>query len=122
MRKFLWITFAVMILSTSLSAQLPDPQQVVSAKIEANQIKVTYKIPEGFHQTLQKDMFFIDVDEIEGIKFESTVYPEGEKMEDGTIEFHGTVALIKKFTTIFQKPIIIPERAVIRSVGIFTFG
>ncbi|RLC56689.1 MAG: hypothetical protein DRH89_05120 [Candidatus Cloacimonadota bacterium] len=99
MRRFLWITFVLMILFTSLSAQAPEPKQVISAKIEANQIKVMYKIPEGFHQTLQKDMFFVDVDEIEGIKFESTVYPEGEKMEDGTIEFHGTVTLTKQFTT-----------------------
>ncbi len=99
MRRFLWITFVLMILFTSLSAQAPEPKQVISAKIEANQIKVMYKIPEGFHQTLQKDMFFVDVDEIEGIKFESTVYPEGEKMEDGTIEFHGTVTFNKQFTT-----------------------
>ena len=98
MRKILWITFAVTLLFTTLFAQLPDPQQVISAKIEANQIKVTYKIPEGFHQTLQEDMFFIDVDEVEGITFESTVYPEGEKMEDGSIEFHGKVTLIKQFT------------------------
>ncbi|MBU4548366.1 MAG: hypothetical protein KKA38_00875 [Euryarchaeota archaeon] len=37
--------------------------------------------------------------------------------------FHHKISgLIKKFPTIFQKPIVIPERAVIRSVGIFTFG
>lgn len=99
MRKFLWITFALVILFTSLAAQLPNPQEVISAKIEGNQIKVTYKIPKGFHQTLQEDMFFIEVDEVEGITFEPTVYPEGEKMEDGSIEFHGTVSLTKKFVT-----------------------
>ncbi|MDP8202733.1 MAG: cytochrome c biogenesis protein CcdA [Candidatus Tenebribacter burtonii] len=98
MKKNMWITFAVMLLFTTVSAQLPDPQQVISAKIEANEIKIIYKIPEGFHQTLQKDMFFIEVDEVEEITFEPTVYPEGKKMEDGSIEFHGTVILTKKFT------------------------
>jgi len=98
MKKNLWIIFAVMLLFTSLSAQLPDPNQVISVKIEADKIIAIYKIPEGYHQTLQEDMFFVEVDEIEGIKFEQTVYPEGEKMEDGSIEFHGTVTLTKQFT------------------------
>ncbi len=98
MRKILGITILMVILFTSLSAQLPDPQEVISAKIEGNQIKVTYNIPEGYHQTLQEDMFFVEVDDVEGITFESTVYPQGKTMEDGSIEFHGTVFLIKKFT------------------------
>ncbi|MBT5419982.1 MAG: hypothetical protein HOK80_03745, partial [Candidatus Cloacimonetes bacterium] len=97
MKKISWITLLIVILFTSLTAQLPDPQEVISAKIEGNQIKVTYNIPDGFHQTLQEDMFFVEVDEVEGITFESTVYPKGEKMEDGTIEFHGVVSLTKNF-------------------------
>jgi len=97
MKKISWITLLIVILFTSLTAQLPDPQEVISAKIEGNQIKVTYNIPEGFHQTLQEDMFFVDVDEVEGITFESTVYPNGEEMEDGSIEFHGIVSLTKNF-------------------------
>jgi len=99
MRKFLWIAFAVTILFTSLSAQLPDPQKVVSAKIETNQIKVTYTIPVGFHQTLNKDMFFIEVDKVEGITFEPTVYPKGKQMKDDSIEYHGIVFLTKNFVT-----------------------
>ncbi len=98
MRKTLWITFAVMLLVTSLFAQAPDPQQVMSAKIEGSQIKVIYVIPAGMHQTLQEDMFFIEVDDIEGITFEPTEYPEGKKTEDGNIEYHGTVTLTKQFT------------------------
>ena len=98
MRKILWISFAVMLLFTSLTAKLPDPQQVISAKIEANQIKVTYNIPKGYYQSLLKDMLFIDVDEVEGITFEPTVYPEGEKGKDGLIKYHGIITLIKKFT------------------------
>ena len=36
MRKILWITFAVTLLFTTLFAQLPDPQQVISAKIHTH--------------------------------------------------------------------------------------
>ncbi len=97
MRKILWITFAVTILFTSLSAQLPDPQKVVSAKIEDNQIEVTYIIPKGYYQTLLKDMLFIEVEEVIGITFEPTVYPEGKKGKDDLIKYHGTITLIKKF-------------------------
>ena len=97
MRKILWITFVVTILFTSLSAQLPDPQNVVSAKIEANQIKVTYIIPKGYYQTLLKDMLFVEVEEVSGITFEPTVYPEGEKAKDGLIKYHGTITLEKQF-------------------------
>jgi hypothetical protein len=98
MRKILWITFAMLILFTSLFAQLPDPQHVVSAKIEENQIKVTYIIPKGFYQTLLKDMLFIDVDEVHGITFEPTIYPDGEKSEDGYTKYHGNLSLTKQFT------------------------
>ncbi len=98
MRKLLWITFAMMILFTSLFAQLPDPQQVMSAKIEGNQISVTYVIPEGMYQSLQEDMLFIDVDDVDGITFEPTIYPDGEKSEDGYIKYHGKFSLTKQFT------------------------
>ena len=98
MRKILGITFAVLMLLTSLSAQLLDPQQVISAKVEDNQIVVTYEIPKGYHQTKQEDMFFVEVEEIEGITFEPTIYPEGHKTKDGYIEYEGTVILSKQFT------------------------
>ena len=100
MKKILWITFVLMILFVSLSAQAPEPKQVMSAKIEDNQINVTYVIPKGMHQTLQEDMFFIDVDDVNGITFEPTVYPKGEKTKDGYTEYHGTVTLSKQFTVL----------------------
>jgi len=97
MRKILWITFAVMLFCISLFAQIPTPQEVISAKIDNNQIKVTYTIPKGHHQTLQKDMFFIEVEKVDGITFEPTVYPEGKKTKEGYIDYHGTVTLTKQF-------------------------
>lgn len=109
MKKKLWITFILMILFASLSAQAPEPKQVISAKIEDNQIKVTYIIPDGMHQTLQEDMFFIDVDDVNGITFEPTVYPKGKKTKDGYIEYHGTVVLSKQLKVLDNfdgKPVI----------------
>ncbi len=98
MRKILWITFAVMFSCFSLFAQVPTPQEVISAEIDNNQIKVTYTIPKGHHQTLQKDMFYIEVEEVDGITFEPTVYPEGKKTKEGYIDYHGIVTLTKQFT------------------------
>jgi len=97
MRKILWFIFALMLFCISLFAQLPTPQEVISAKIDENQIKVTYTIPKGHHQTLQKDMFFIETDEVKGIIFEPTHYPEGEKTKEGYIDYHGIVTLTKQF-------------------------
>jgi thiol:disulfide interchange protein len=79
-------------------AQNYDPEKIVSAEIVDSQINVTFTFPAGMHQTLQEDMFFIDVDDVNGITFEPTIYPEGKKTEDGYIEYHGIVTLSKKFT------------------------
>lgn len=73
-------------------------EQVVTGKITENQIEVTFKIPTGMHQTQQEEYFFIETDEVPGISFEDTIYPEGKKDKDGHNEYHGTVTLVKKFT------------------------
>ena len=58
---------------------------------------MTYTIPEGMHQTLQEQFFFVDVEPVEGIAFEETIYPEGKKDAEGYTEYHGKVTLIKEF-------------------------
>ncbi|MCF7858611.1 MAG: thioredoxin family protein [Candidatus Cloacimonetes bacterium] len=98
MRKIFWIFILFVSLLTYLHAQAPNPEEVISAKIEDHQIIVTYSIPEGMHQTLQEDMFYIDSDDIDGITFEPTIYPEGKVTEDGYVEYHGVVTLRKPFT------------------------
>ncbi|MCK4312039.1 MAG: hypothetical protein KAW88_04825, partial [Candidatus Cloacimonetes bacterium] len=80
----------------SQSETTTEPE--ISAKIIDNQIEVTYSIPEGYHQSLQKDYFYIETEEIKGVTFEPTIYPEGKKDIEGNIEYYGTVTLIKKFT------------------------
>jgi len=80
-----------------LFAQEYIPENIVSAEIVDNQIVVTYNIPAGMHQSLQEDLFFVEVEPAEGITFEPTVYPEGNKTGDGYIEYHGKVQLTKMF-------------------------
>ena len=82
----------------SIFARELTPEEIVSAKITDSQIEVTYIFPEGYHQTLQKDYFYIETEEMEGITFEPTVYPKGKLDEDGNIEYHGETILSKKFT------------------------
>ncbi|HHE37668.1 MAG TPA: DUF255 domain-containing protein [Candidatus Cloacimonetes bacterium] len=93
MKKIL-VSTLLLILSLTLLAQ----DEVVTAKIVNSQIEVTYTIQKGMHQTLQKEYFYIETDEIEGITFEPTIYPDGKKDKDGHIEYYDEVTLIKKFT------------------------
>jgi len=96
LKRFTFMIILILILS-SLFAQDIKPQDVISAKIIDSQLEVTYSIPEGLHQTLQKEYFFVDVEAVEGIEFEETYYPEGKKTEDGHVEYYGNTTLIKKF-------------------------
>lgn len=113
--KFL-IIFIALSLLFSIVGEL-KAQDVVSAKIEPETIKVGQKgkisvsflIPPGYHQSLEKDYFFIKPEEGKGIHFEPTIYParlgfpmksgrqEGKKDENGVISYHNKVTLTKKF-------------------------
>ncbi|MCD4817761.1 MAG: thioredoxin family protein [Candidatus Cloacimonetes bacterium] len=95
MNKRILLTVAFLIIALTIFAQ----DKVVSAKIVGSQIEVTYKIPKGMHQSLQKEFFFIETDKIDGITFETTIYPDGKK-HDGIIEYKENVILLKKFKII----------------------
>ena len=79
---------------------------VVTGKIVGNEIIVHFSIPEGQHQTLQKDYFYIEPDSIKGVVFEPTIYPKGVK-EGDLINYHNSVTLKRKFhlTKDFDKSI-----------------
>ena len=96
--KKIFLTVLFLLIVLSLFAQEFTPEKIVSAKITGSQIEVTYIFPEGYHQSLQEDYFFIEVEKIDGVSFEPTVYPEGKKAEDGIIEYHGKTILTKEFT------------------------
>ena len=51
----------------SIFTQELTPEKIVSAKITDSQIEVKFVFPEGYHQTLQEDYFFIETEEMEGI-------------------------------------------------------
>lgn len=95
-RKFFIISVTIlMLLVPQLLAQEED---VVTARVEDGKIMVTYNIPEGYHQTLQQDYFYIDVESYPGLKFSDTIYPEGHLDTDGNTEYKGNTTLVKKFT------------------------
>lgn len=60
-------------------------------------ITVTFTIPEGMHQSLQEDYFYIEAEEVEGIEFSHTQYPEGIE-EDSLINYYESVILQQEFT------------------------
>jgi thiol:disulfide interchange protein len=60
-------------------------------------ILVTFTIPEGMHQSLQEDYFYIEADEVEGIEFLPVQYPEGTEHE-GLIDYYDSVTLIMEFS------------------------
>jgi len=90
---FIIMTFGIMF----LNAENVVKNKIVSAKVVGDSIIATYVIPKGMHQTKQEDFFYLDVNEVKGITFGETKYPEGHADEDGYINYEGTVKLIKKF-------------------------
>ncbi len=96
------VLIAILIINLFMSflpaeeSETKDP--VVFAKISGEQIEAIFTIPAGYHQTLQKDYFYLDTAEVEGISFEETVYPEGHKDKEGNIEYKNKVTLTRKFT------------------------
>ena len=66
-------------------------------------ITVTFTIPEGMHQSLQKEYFYIEAEEVEGIEFLPTQYPEGVEKE-GLINYYESVTLLQEFTLLEDFP------------------
>jgi len=90
------ISFILLLsITTTISAQ-----NVVSGKIEPEQIEIgkqgkieiIFNIPEGMHQSLQEDYFYIEAEEVEGIEFLTVQYPEGKEHE-GIIDYYDSVTL-----------------------------
>lgn len=74
-----------------------DEIKIVKLSVKDGVLIAHFTIPEGMHQTLQEDYFYLDVETPEGVTFESTVYPEGHKDEDGYINFENEVSLTRRF-------------------------
>lgn len=96
MKKLLVLTMLLILALGLFASEKLD--KLTSVEVKDSTIVATYTIPEGMHMFLQKDFFYLDVDEMEGVVFGETVYPEGHADEDGYISLVGTVQLTKKFT------------------------
>ena len=99
MRKIFLLVLTVMV---SISAFAFPGTQKVTAKIERDQIVVTFHIPEKMHQILQKEYFKLEVEPIKGFKFGKTVYPD--TAITGTLgkEYHGETKLTRKIVRVGQ--------------------
>lgn len=78
----------------------PKKLPLVSGQIKDNYLVVIYNIPEDRHQVIQPDYNFMDItpEEIEGLKFGETLFPEGEKDAQGFVEYHGVTVLQKEIS------------------------
>jgi thiol:disulfide interchange protein DsbD len=73
-------------------------QVKVSGKATNDKISVTYTIPAGMHQSLQKDLFTFEIAPVAGIAFGDVIYPEGAETEADIPEYHGKVVLSRPMT------------------------
>ncbi|MBN2018333.1 MAG: thioredoxin family protein [Candidatus Cloacimonetes bacterium] len=59
-------------------------------------ISVTFTIPEGMHQSLQEDYFYIEPEEVDGIEFLPVQYPDGI-VHEGSTDYYDSVTLTMEF-------------------------
>jgi len=95
MKKILLI-FVGCVFSFIVSA-FPGTQKV-DAEIVDNEIVVTYHIPDGMHQVVQKDYFKVEVEPATGIIIGETVYPDGAHKGQFGEEYHGVTKLTRKLS------------------------
>ena len=67
---------------------VPEHPQAGSAA----SIEVSYTFPEHYHQTLQEDYFYFEIEKLPGLRLMPIEYPEGIS-EDGLVNYYGTVVL-----------------------------
>lgn len=102
---FILITLALVVVPLVLIADGMEPEatekkevEIVTVMVKDCQLIAHFFIPEKMHLTLQKDYFYLDVENGEDVVFDETVYPEGTEDEDGYINFEKEVTLTRNFT------------------------
>ena len=99
------ILFFTLIIFLFSAQSLLAQEQVATGSIQPSElsaggkgmITVTFIIPEGMHQSLQEEYFYIEAEKAEGIEFLPTHYPDGIE-KDGIIEYFDSVTLTQDFT------------------------
>ncbi len=101
-----FLTLILFLFSSAIYAQFgPQPAPEITADTEIiNEnnstlaaIRVFYRFPENFHQTLNKDFFKAEIISPENTSYE-TEYPEG-KEEKGEINYYGSAEIIMTVNT-----------------------
>ena len=101
-KVILFITIFIFLFSAQL---LLAQDNIATGSIQPSELSpggkgmiiVTFTIPEGMHQSLQEDYFYIEAEEVEGIEFSPTQYPKGVE-KDSLINFYESAILLMEFT------------------------
>jgi thiol:disulfide interchange protein DsbD len=88
------------IIAVSLLAQSPN----IQADIVENELLIRFEFPEGYHQELQEDYFYINIEPVEGLEFGPTIYPEGVESEFGYIAYYDEALLRREIEIISALP------------------
>jgi thiol:disulfide interchange protein DsbD len=91
------LTFFVIILSNAFSQNTSSVFINFNNDTRKGVLTVTYQIPEGLHQNLQKEYFNFEVEKIKGINFEKIIYPKAEII-NGLESYSQKVELKRYFT------------------------
>lgn len=101
---FILIVLALTFVPLVLIADGMEPEanekkelEIVTVMVKDSQLIAHFVIPENMHLTLQKDYFYLDVENGGDVDFEATVYPQGHEDEDGYINFEKEVTLTRNF-------------------------
>lgn len=93
------LTLILSIVAVTLIAQSPN----IQAEIVENTLLVRFEFPEGYHQELQEDYFYIEIEPVAGLEFGPTIYPEGKESEFGYIAYYDEALLSREITVISDK-------------------
>ncbi|KQC11035.1 MAG: hypothetical protein APR54_02955, partial [Candidatus Cloacimonas sp. SDB] len=87
----------IVIYVASVFSQTVVSDKIIKARIDASEIIVTVDIPPGMHQTWQENMFYVDIEPMNGVSFAPVIFPPG-KEENGLINYYNSIDLRIPFT------------------------
>lgn len=95
MKRIVLLTW-ILLSSLALFASSDKPE--ISGEILGDKLVVSFNIPKGMHQVLQKEYFKIEVSPIKGLSLGPVVYPTNVVKGEYGDEYRGLVRLTRKIT------------------------
>jgi thiol:disulfide interchange protein DsbD len=92
-----YINYLLCILFLATWSVAGEGEVKVSGRINGNQIVVVYDIPDGLHQSLEKELFTFSVQDVDGITVGDVVYPDAANKSHNTPVYHGKTELYREF-------------------------